>query len=264
MDAANQHYLGIDLGSSYTKFVVVDQNDTPLHQDVLPTFSRRREKLDAVVDQIRESYTITKTCTTGYGRNVQDSDVKKTELICASIGLSQSNPIHKCIIDIGGEDIKIIDSGECGEVKHFHMNDKCSAGTGAFITEIAEKAELEIDEMSDLAKVAKGNRTINSFCTVFAKTEILGWIFDGVPIEEIAKGIYLSITDRVCKMPIPSAVPLFLCGGVITHHPYLKDIMEARLGRQVAIAPTPLYSVALGAAILAHQSENNVMKEAMN
>ncbi len=257
MDFQKQpHYLGIDLGSSYTKFAVINADCDVVNSQVLPTFGRRRDRFNMAVDSMHKNYSIQKTCTSGYGRNSQKSDIQKTEIICASVGVSQSNPVHKCIIDIGGEDIKVIESGSEGEVIHFHMNDKCSAGTGAFITEIAEKAELEIGEMSDLAQASNANRTINSFCTVFAKTEILGWIFDGVPIEDIAMGIYLSITDRVCKLPIPHGLPIFLCGGVITHHPYLKQLIESKLGAEAQVALHPLYAVALGAALLARKSDS--------
>jgi predicted CoA-substrate-specific enzyme activase len=245
------HYLGIDLGSSYTKFAVVDDSSTMIHKQVIPTLSRRRENFIDVLANINHSFDIQKVCTTGYGRNSHQGDLQKTELICASIGVSSSYPEQKCIIDIGGEDIKIIESGVSGEVLNFHMNDKCSAGTGAFITEIAEKAELEIEEMSDLARKSSANRIINSFCTVFAKTEILSWKFDGVPIEDIAQGIYLSITDRIGKMPIPSGLPVFLCGGVITYHPYIKELLENKLGLEVQITSEPLFAVANGAALLA-------------
>ncbi|MEE9190484.1 MAG: acyl-CoA dehydratase activase [Candidatus Neomarinimicrobiota bacterium] len=245
------HYLGIDLGSSYTKFAVVDDNSTMIHKQVIPSLSRRRENFNDVLSSVNHLYNIHKVCTTGYGRNSHQGDLQKTELICASIGVSRSYPERKCIIDIGGEDIKIIESGASGEVLNFHMNDKCSAGTGAFITEIAKKAELEIEEMSDLARKSNANRIINSFCTVFAKTEILGWKFDGVPIEDIAQGIYLSITDRIGKMPIPPDLPVFLCGGVVTYHPYMQELLVKNLRLDVQITSEPLFAVANGAALLA-------------
>lgn len=248
-------FLGIDLGSSYTKFAVVDSEGTIVTHAVIPTLSRRRDKFEATIKDIHKRYRISKTCATGYGRTHVPSDLRKTELICASIGASQTVHTRKVVIDIGGEDIKIIDSGPHGEVLHFYMNDKCSAGTGAFITEIAEKAELEIAEMSDLARASKGTSVINSFCTVFAKTEILGWKFNGVPLEDIAQGIYLSITDRICKMPIPAGLPISLCGGVVNYHPYLRELLSQKLSTDVTIASNPLYTVAYGAALAARASD---------
>jgi predicted CoA-substrate-specific enzyme activase len=247
----NDSFLGIDLGSSYTKFIVVDGDGAVLYREVIPTLSRRRETFNEKMDDIRNRFAIRRICTTGYGRSSFAGDLQKTELICASVGVSSLYPVDKCVIDIGGEDTKIIESGADGAVVNFYMNDKCSAGTGAFITEIAEKAEMDLGEMSDLARKSQSTQTINSFCTVFAKTEIMGWKFGGVPIEDIARGIYLSIVNRICKMPIPGDLPVYLCGGVIAFHPYLKELLAAELKTEVAIAPDPQYIIALGAALLA-------------
>jgi len=259
----NRHYLGIDLGSSYTKFVVIDQRNQVQYRQVIPTLSRNRRARRDVLEEIHEQFTINNTCATGYGRSSysQDHVLRKTEIICAAAGLSDTYPFPKTIMDIGGEDIKIIESGAGGEVLQFSMNDKCSAGTGAFITEIAEKAELEIAEMSPLAAKSRSQRELNSFCTVFAKSEILGWIFEGIPIEDIARGIYLSIISRIQKMRYNPARPIILCGGVIEYHPYLQDIMHDKLGVEVRVASDPLYRVALGAALIARkQGEKHATK----
>jgi len=259
----NKHYLGIDLGSSYTKFVVIDQRSQVQYRQVIPTLSRNRQARREVMKEIHDRFAIADTCATGYGRSSFSPDhiLRKTEIICAAAGLSDTYPFPKTIMDIGGEDIKIIESGPRGEVLRFFMNDKCSAGTGAFITEIAEKAELEIAEMSPLAAKSQSQRELNSFCTVFAKSEILGWIFEGVPIEDIARGIYLSIVSRIQKMRYGADYPIILCGGVIEYHPYLKDIMRDKLGIEVRVASDPLYRVALGAALIARkQGEKHATK----
>lgn len=245
------YFLGIDLGSSYTKFVVSNISGEVFYRAAIPSLSRRKKVFEKIIENIKNQYSISHICTTGYGRNSFDGDLKKTELICASFGMSALYPKHKCIIDIGGEDIKIIESGPKGEVINFYMNDKCSAGTGAFITEIAEKAELDISEMSDLAKASKGSRVINSFCTVFAKTEILGWKFNDTPIEDISKGIYLSIVTRIRKLPVRTDLPVFLCGGVVAYHHYFKELLADEFLVPVTIASDPQYIVALGASILA-------------
>ncbi|MBC8322930.1 MAG: 2-dehydropantoate 2-reductase [Candidatus Marinimicrobia bacterium] len=249
------YFLGIDLGSSYTKFAVTDDSGGLVLNNVIPTLSRNKGMFRNQLTKINKQFSIKQICTTGYGRDTFDGDIKKTELICASAGVSALFPEHKCIIDIGGEDIKIIESGHDGKVINFYMNDKCSAGTGTFITEIADKAELEIGEMSDLAKLSSGSSIINSFCTVFAKSEILGWKFNNIPIEEIAKGIYLSIVTRIRKLPVKTHIPIILCGGVIAFHPYLQELLSEEFEVEVSIAPNPQYMVALGASILAMKNE---------
>ncbi len=251
----DSHFLGIDLGSSYTKFVVVDDSGTVMFEKTIQTLSRNRQTFQDIKNEIDNKFNISKTCSTGYGRNSFACDLQKTELICAAKGVSSFAPTHKCIIDIGGEDIKIIESGPNGEVIEFMMNDKCSAGTGTFITEIADKAEIEIQEMNDLAKNSTNDKVINSFCTVFAKTEILGWKFNGVSAEDIAKGIYLSIVNRICKLPVQLDIPIYLCGGVISYHPYLKDLLKNEFNTEVDIFPKPQMAVALGAALIARDEK---------
>jgi len=247
-------FLGIDLGSSYTKFVVIDDRKEAVYRSVIPTLSRRREQFEEILETINQRYAIRSICTTGYGRTSYAGDLEKTELICAAVGVTTLHPVEKCIIDIGGEDIKIIECDGQGVVEHFYMNDKCSSGTGAFITEIAEKAELEISEMSRLAQASSSTRIMNSFCTVFAKTEILNWKFGGVPLEDMARGIYLSIVNRIRKMPIRGDRPVYLCGGVIAYHPFLKILLSEALGVPVEVTDEPQYIIALGAAVLAWQA----------
>lgn len=249
----SRYYLGIDLGSSYTKFVVCDSDRATAYRSVIPTLSRNRKAFEEQSGQIMKEFAIKGICATGYGRNSCESDLQKTELVCAAAGLSIEAPVAKLVLDIGGEDTKIIECGPDGKVTNFHMNDKCSAGTGTFITEIAERSELAMDEMSDLARSSNSERTINSFCTVFAKSEILGWKFEGMPIEDIARGIYLSIVDRIAKMPLKSNLPVYLTGGVIAYHPFLAELLADHLKIKVEVAREPQYVVALGAAELARR-----------
>ncbi len=249
-----EYFLGVDLGSSFTKFLVVDDQGEVTYKHVLRSLSRDRSEFNRTLDEINTKFNIKRSCSTGYGRKTFPALLKKTELICASAGVSYWAPNQeKTILDIGGEDIKIIRSKGDGSVMQFSMNDKCSAGTGTFITEIAERAELEIGELSHLAAQSSSTRQINSFCTVFAKSEILTWIFDGIPVEDIARGIYLSIVNRICKLPLSRDLPVYLCGGVIAYHPYLQDLLSQELNLEVQVAPYPQYSVAYGAAILAQK-----------
>ncbi len=244
-------FLGIDLGSSYTKFAVINETGELLFSKVIKTLMRKKSSFEDTLRYIHDHYDIAVSCATGYGRKTIETDIKKTEIICASVGLSHYYPFNKTILDIGGEDIKVIESGPNGQVLKFHMNDKCAAGTGTFITEIAEKAELELGEMNKLAKQAKTVRTLNSFCTVFAKSEIISWKFDGVSESEIALGIYLSIVNRIKRMHLNEEYPLIFCGGVVAYHPYLAELLEKEMNCKVIVPPYPQLVVSIGAAISA-------------
>ncbi len=152
-----------------------------------------------------------------------------------------------------------------GEVENFYLNDKCAAGTGAFLTEIAERAGIDIKEMSRLAAQSDYKQELNSFCTVFAKTEIMKWIFDGQPIENLAKGIYLSIGSRVAKLRIDPKIPLVMIGGVIAHHPFLKTLLEDKFKQKVVILGESQHVVSFGGALIAReyffQHKNEIEKQ---
>jgi activator of 2-hydroxyglutaryl-CoA dehydratase len=145
------------------------------------------------------------------------------------------------------------------------MNDKCAAGTGSFLAEIAERANINISEMSSLASLSKYDKELNSFCTVFAKTEIMNWIFDGMSVEDISRGIYNSIANKVAKMRLDPGIPTFMIGGVIAHHPYLKDLLNEKFKKDIQIVDSPQHVVSFGAAIIALNSYyKNVQQELEN
>lgn len=251
-------YLGIDLGSSYTKIAVLDSNHQILFKTILKTFNRDKISIHHVTDMILKEYSIQASCATGYGRKYfTQSDIVKTEINCAAKGVNLFFPGEKTIIDIGGEDIKIIKCDKQGLVENFFLNDKCAAGTGSFIVEIAEKAGLDIKEMNELAKHSAYNKPLNSFCTVFAKTEIMNWIFEGIPVQDIAKGIYLSIASRVSKMRIDLSCPVILIGGVSAYHPYFREILENQLKTKIYTLEHPQHIVAIGAALMAKDYISN-------
>lgn len=245
-------YLGVDLGSAFMKFTVIDEDDNIVFQTAIKTLNRDKVAFKHVLNAIHAEYNIQTSCATGYGRkHFVEADFNKTEINCAAVGVSKYLEGRKCIIDIGGEDIKIIHCDENNAVENFYLNDKCAAGTGSFITEIAERADVSVSDMSQLAQQSDFKKELNSFCTVFAKTEIMSWIFDGVPLPDIAKGIYLSIANRVAKMRLKSDATIILIGGVIANHPHLKDVLEKRLKVTIQTINNPQFTVSYGAAIMA-------------
>jgi len=248
------NFLGIDLGSAYIKLTVIDGDDNVLYHHTLKTLNRDKVAIKHVMEAINSEYAVSNSCATGYGRNhFPDAEMVKTEINCAAAGVSNLYPGAKNIIDIGGEDIKIIRCNGYDNVDSFYLNDKCAAGTGSFITEIAERADIKVSEMSDLASKSKYKTELNSFCTVFAKTEIMKWLYDGVSLEDMARGIYLSLANKVARLNIDTSIPSYIIGGVIAHHYYLKTLLEERLLKQVFIVDNPQHVVSHGAALIAKQ-----------
>lgn len=253
-----QYFLGVDLGSAFTKFTVCDSDRKIVHRDKIKTLNIRSQSLRHAVDSLYAKYSVRSCCATGYGRSkFEPADLIKTEINCAAEAFYEIRPGAKCIIDIGGEDIKIIHCDDSGKVDSFYLNSKCAAGTGAFLTEIAERAELDLSQLSALAENSDSEREINSFCTVFAKTEIMGWLFDDVPPEDIARGIYAAIINRVCSLRIDPTGPIFLIGGVAAHHPFFTELLGKSLARKITVPEKSEYIVAYGAALMAKKFSKN-------
>lgn len=248
-------FLGIDLGSAYTKFTVIDDTGTPIFRYLLQTLNKDRNAMKAVLQAINGVFNIKYSCATGYGRkHFTDTDIIKTEINCGAAGVSEYFKGAKNIIDIGGEDIKIVQCDTENHVANFYMNDKCAAGTGAFLSEIAERAGINDSDMSSLAANSEYDKELNSFCTVFAKTEIMNWVFDGMPVQDIARGIYISIANKVAKMKMTPNLPVYMIGGVIAYHPYLSTILSQKFNKEIKLVEHPQYIVSFGAAIIAKQN----------
>ena len=246
----NSYFLGVDIGSSFTKLIVIDNNEKVVFSEVAKTLNRDKTILKNILNDIDEKFNVENVCATGYGRKHFDrANITKTEIYCSSIGVNALFSKEKTIIDIGGEDIKVIKSSKDGKVEDFYMNTKCAAGTGTFIIEIAERAELNLYKMSELASQSEMNKELNSFCTVFAKTEIMKWIFDKMPEKDLARGIYISIVNRIAKLRMDKSVPIFLIGGVAEFHPFLRNIMEEMFQKEIIVPEDPQMINAFGAAI---------------
>ncbi|MCP5064884.1 MAG: 2-dehydropantoate 2-reductase [Ignavibacteriae bacterium] len=255
-------FLGIDLGSAYSKFTIIDDEGKPVFIYSLPTLLNDRQAQKNVMQTIASSFNIKYSCATGYGRkHFENSDIIKTEINCAAAGVSAFHSGEKNIIDIGGEDIKIIKCDKKNHISNFYMNDKCAAGTGSFISEIADRANINISEMSTLASLSNSDKELNSFCTVFAKTEIMNWIFKGLSIQDISRGIYLSIANKVAKLRLENDIPTYLIGGVIAYHPYLKVLLNEKFNKNIQIVDYPQHMVSFGAAIIAQKQWKKIQNE---
>lgn len=248
-------FLGIDLGSAFTKFTVIDEKGIPVFRYILQTLNKDKQAMKIVLQAIHGVFPIKYSCATGYGRrHFSETDLVKTEINCGAAGVSEYYSGAKNIIDIGGEDIKVIQCDAQNHVANFYMNDKCAAGTGAFLSEISERASINISDMSSLAAHSEFDKELNSFCTVFAKTEIMNWVFDGMPVPDIARGIYISIANKVAKMKMVQGLPIFMIGGVIAYHPYLSVILNEKLGIEIKTVDNPQYLVSFGAASIARHT----------
>lgn len=249
------YYVGIDIGSTATKLWVF-KDDQPFHKGVYPT-GWSSVKVAAEIKQELEKLGITKEnsriVATGYGRvSVPYADKTLTEITCHGKGAHYLLEKDCTVIDIGGQDTKIITVTK-GKVSDFTMNDKCAAGTGRFLELMANTLGFEIDELC--SRAARGGGTsISSMCTVFAESEVISMIGSGKSRDDIAFGVVESITSKVKSLIQKHAGPTnyFLTGGLSSNE-YIVKKLEEKLGAVVLTSGFGRYAGAIGAALFAKE-----------
>jgi predicted CoA-substrate-specific enzyme activase len=188
---------------------------------------------------------------TGYGRkNVSYAGGSKTEISCHAKGCFLYFPFSITIIDIGGQDNKIIKLDDKGLRTNFKMNRKCAAGTGAFLEEMAMRLDVAIEDMDALAQKSEDMVKLGSFCTVFSATEVLENIRQGKKLPDIVKGVFYSMVKRVLEMDALTE-KVVMTGGVVAHNLYLVNMTEEIIGRKILVPDHPQLTGAIGAALYA-------------
>ncbi|SFQ32518.1 CoA-substrate-specific enzyme activase, putative [Lachnospiraceae bacterium XBB1006] len=250
------YFIGIDIGSTCAKTIVMDRERRILHRLLQPTGwssvetaeEIKKKLLDLAIDVEKE-----KVVATGYGRvSVPYADKCVTEISCHGKGaaiLHESADV--LIIDIGGQDTKIIEV-QGGAVTDFLMNDKCSAGTGRFLEVMANTLGVDPKQLCEMAREG-GNTTISSLCTVFAESEVISLIGRGESRENIAFAVIDSIASKVISQAghlNPRNKLVCLTGGLCDYD-YLRDTLSEKLHVTVNAKPDGRYAGAIGAASFA-------------
>jgi predicted CoA-substrate-specific enzyme activase len=249
--------IGIDVGSITTKAAAIEDGTlvldrvaatgyntgaagTGIYQDLLEALRLRPEDVDRVV-------------ATGYGRNsVQVADRAVTEITCHAAGAVFLNPRVKTVIDIGGQDSKVIALDADGRVKDFAMNDKCAAGTGRFLEVMARALEVNLSEFGEFSSRSDSPAAISSLCTVFAESEVISLIAKGENRENIIAGIHASISARVIAMGarLHLQEPVMMTGGVAKNSGVVRAL-ETKGGLTIEVSPKAQVTGAIGAALIA-------------
>ena len=238
--------IGIDIGSTASKVCVIGEDDRPRFE-VLPTGWNSKITAGIIKENLEKlgiDLESAKIVATGYGRiSVDYADKVITEITCHGRGGYEMAGQEDCsIIDVGGQDTK-------------YMNDKCAAGTGKFIEVMANRLGLTIEELFEEAK--RGNPIpISSICTVFAESEVINYMGEGRPKEEIAAGVIDSVATKVVTLCQKKAIAdkCVITGG-LSGNEYFAELLSKKLGRTVTPLPNGRYAGAYGAAILAGKIE---------
>jgi len=239
---------GIDIGSRTVKLAVFEDSQLVFAQvryNSHDPISVSRELLSEVAyDRI---------AATGYGRHLFrrqfDCEVL-TEIRAVSLGAKYLDPRSQAVIDIGGQDTKAIVLDAAGRITRFEMNDKCAAGTGRFLEIMAAALSFTMDEFVAAAATATGERQLSSMCTVFAESEAISLLAQGVPRDELSLGIHGAIARRTAAMlrRLPIADPVMFCGGG-AKNASLRRMLEQQLNREILVAPDPQIVAAIGCAL---------------
>ncbi|MED9780877.1 MAG: acyl-CoA dehydratase activase [Peptococcaceae bacterium] len=255
-------YAGIDSGSTSTDVVIIDRDKNIIAQSILPTGAGAAAGADRALDEALAQAGLSRsdinaTVTTGYGRTaVGLGDQSITEITCHAKGAYFLDPSVRTIIDIGGQDSKVIRLDENGNVTNFVMNDKCAAGTGRFLELMARTLELSLDDMSRLGLEWKEDVTISSMCTVFAESEVVSLIAENRTPADIIHGLNRSVATKTCALcrRVGGEENYMMTGGVSKNRGVVTEI-EKILGVKLHISDKAQLNGALGAALFALELE---------
>ena len=259
-----KYFVGIDIGSTTIKIVLIDHAGEMVAKVASPTGSMFNKYAMESLDRLLENNDLSRDnisymVSTGYGRKLfKISNENVNELTANATGarncLGNGDRV-KTIINVGGQDTKVILLDDNGKMTNFFMNDKCAAGTGRFLDISARNLEVEVDQLEKLHFEAKDSPLpINSTCAVFAESEIISLLAAGHKSSEIASGIHYSIAKRIVRLAGRGRVEdaVLFDGGTALNKGML-NALENELMRPVFVNPFPQFTTAFGAALIAKE-----------
>ncbi|MDN5301926.1 MAG: hypothetical protein PWQ60_1440 [Thermoanaerobacteraceae bacterium] len=252
------YFMGIDSGSTSTNAVILDQDKNIISYSIIPTGAKA---LDSAWEAYRIALEkanlrredISCVVSTGYGRiSIPFSDKSVTEITCHGKGAFYLDSGVRTIIDIGGQDSKVIRLDDCGNVVDFVMNDKCSAGTGRFLDVMARVLQVSIEDMAEVVRDFKEDITITSMCTVFAESEVISLIAQNKDKRDIIRGLNRSVASKVASLlgRVGKRAKYMMTGGVAKNNGVVYEI-ENKIQEKIIIPFEPQIVGALGAALIA-------------
>jgi predicted CoA-substrate-specific enzyme activase len=258
MEGDEYVWAGIDVGSRSTEAVILNEEGV-LASSIIPTGAESAKTALRAMEKALEPLhpislqDIRYVIATGYGRVVVPfAHENISELSCHARGAQYLLPSVRTILDIGGQDCKVIRCDDKGNMVDFVMNDKCAAGTGRFLEIIARSLQVPLERIGELSLKATKGVAISSRCAVFGKSEALSLNRSGVPKEEILAGVHQAVCERAMELlsRVGMEEDFVMTGGVAKNLGVVKMI-ENKLGKPFNILPEPEIVGALGAALFA-------------
>ncbi|OGP60101.1 MAG: 2-hydroxyglutaryl-CoA dehydratase [Deltaproteobacteria bacterium RBG_13_61_14] len=257
-------FAGIDVGSLSAKVILLDESRKVVGEAITLTGASsikaaERSYAEALAQAGARREDVAVVVSTGYGRDrIPFAHKRVTEISCHAKGASALFPETRTVIDIGGQDSKVIRVDGNGRVQSFQMNDKCAAGTGRFLEVMARALEVELSEMGPLSRQSRNRMTVSSVCTVFAESEVVSLIASGAQREDIIRGIHAAIADRTRSLAgrVGIEPEVTMTGGVAKNAGVVAELSE-RLGLRLNLPEEPQTAGALGAALFACEQGMN-------
>lgn len=257
-----RYTAGIDVGSTYTKAIVVDEDHVIRGRAAMPTGfqlaeAAERAYREAIAAAKLETSDIGYVVATGFGRHqVQFVDLKVTDLTAAARGAAVLFPRTRTILDVGGQTMKASRIDDHTHVKSFRLNDKCAAGTGAFLEKTARYMGYTTEEIGPLVATSKEPTTISGVCAVFAESEVINHLSQGVSPADIMHGAIVSLVGRSIQlMKRVQMEPEFTLIGGILRFETMVTVIRRELAADVNVPPDDMvqFVPAFGAAVLGHR-----------
>lgn len=252
------YYVGVDIGSLTTKVVLLDGSGALVGRATGRSGYSGRDVATRLMDQLLQDHGLQEddigyTVATGYGRVTFPAQREISEITCQARGIAHLSSGARTVIDIGGQDSKVIKLLPGGKVADFAMNDKCAAGTGRFLEVMAGALEVQVEDLASLARQSTRSCTISSICTVFAESEIISHINAGQPKPDIVAGVCESVATRVAAMTARTGLePQVVFTGGVAKNQGVVNALAKQLGLDLIVPEEPEITAALGAALFAH------------
>lgn len=251
------YYAGVDVGSLATKCVVVDQTGRVVARTTLPTGVSGPAAAEEAFNAALAAAALTAaeaaaTVGTGYGRNrVPFADRAATEILCHARGAASFVAGPATLVDVGGQDVKAIRLDGADGFADFALNDRCAAGTGRFLEIMARALAMDLADLAAIAPDKASAAKVNNMCTVFAESEVVSLLHEGLAPAAIGAGVLISVGERVATLARRlGGGPYVMSGGVALNQGFVRALALA-LGAEVRVLPEPQLVGALGAALLA-------------
>jgi (R)-2-hydroxyacyl-CoA dehydratese activating ATPase len=261
---------GIDAGSRTTKVVLFDSASSRVLGRGIVNQGVEQERLAAQLLErcCREAHVeraaLGPIVATGYGRNaIRFAATAITEITCHARGVHHLVPQARAIVEIGGQDSKFIVLEDNGRVRDFAMNDRCAAGSGRFLEVVAARLGVDLPTLGKITRQSQKPALISSMCVVFAETEIIGLLAEGVSSADIAAGVQNAIAQRVAALAGRTIEPPICFTGGVALQSGMVQALETTLGHPVIVPTLAQYTGALGAAILASQNKQAQLAQSL-